>query len=169
MVLLLVVWPNVMTVVELHAKYELLKETNQRYTQTIANIHKHQEVYAARQTDIVLLHQAIPPKVQSYQIVSDVQKIPSRDPKQSNVQFGPYALEGALSGVKSGEEKKSSLPPTYDINLSLQGTMKEIYAALDVIAQQRRLKTIKSMILQRSKEESSPTYTAQLVIEVYYQ
>lgn len=160
--LLFVIRPNVLSVFQANLKIENLKKTNAIYEYQIQNVINTQTVLVDARNDLQLLDEAVTSKPQVSQIIGDITKTVERN----NLVISKLSLVDVnLKDVSRSDQFK---PLTFDLGLT--GNFDDYFKLMKDFYNQRRTKLLKNIIVSRTQEESSPSGTLQieLQLEGYY-
>jgi len=157
-----VIRPNILSVFQANLKIENLKKTNAIYEYQIQNVINAQTVLVDSRDDLQLLEEAITNKPQVNQLISDITKT-----TESN-RVGVNKL--SLVDVNLKDVSRSDQLKIITFNLGLSGSFDYFNSLLKELYNQRRLKILKNISINRIQEVSSSSgiLRIDLQLEGYY-
>ncbi|MBP6993908.1 hypothetical protein KBB12_01575 [Candidatus Woesebacteria bacterium] len=146
-----------------------LQETvllSSQYQKAISNLTELQGLLETKREDFTLLDQAIPENVQMYQLTQDI-----KDSFLKYVSTRTYTFPSYLITPPKAETKVSKIGTlqTYKILVNVSGSYATTREILQKILNQRRIKSVKTLLLSRPEGSSdSAELEMRLEVEAYY-
>jgi hypothetical protein len=138
------------------------------YQKVISSLTALQAILESHRDDFGMLDQAIPKNILMYQLTQDVRNSFLKYTPTRSYSFPSYVIK--KSDTKAESISKSELKP-YKILVNVSGSYPTMRSVLEQILNQRRVKTVKTLMLSRPEGESaseSAELDMKLEIEAYY-
>ncbi len=138
------------------------------YQKVISSLTALQAILESHRDDFGMLDQAIPKNILMYQLTQDVRNSFLKYTPTRSYSFPSYVIK--KSDTKTESISKSELKP-YKILVNVSGSYPTMRSVLEQILNQRRVKTVKTLMLSRPEGESaseSAELDMKLEIEAYY-
>lgn len=163
-----IIGPNITTVLELRQQYADLKAVNSQYTATIATINQLQSLISSRREDFPLLADSLPDQVKISQVISDLDSLQLDGANAQEVSYPGFAV--GTESKKVDKKVPANDLKSFPLQLNISGTQADISNVVDQLMTQKRLKTISQYTLAPAPGSSeSAILDAQIQIQVYYQ
>jgi len=159
---LFVIRPNILSVFQANLKIENLKKTNAVYEYQIQNIINAQTVLVDARDDLKLLDEAATSKPQVNQVIGDITKTTEKN----NLVINKLSLVDVnLKDISRSDQFK---PLTFDLGLT--GNFEDYFKLMKDFYDQRRIKLLKNIVINKAEAESTNSGELQIELEVegYY-
>lgn len=157
-----IIRPNLISIFEAHDKISQLEKINKQYEDQIDKVIEIQAVMESNRDDLVYLDQAISEKPDVNKVLSDV-NVTSEGANLT-------AQKIDISDINLKDKGDVNKLKSFDIKMNLEGSFDDTLSFVKKIYEQRRLKRVPDLSIDRSAEESSrsSTLNINLNVEGYY-
>ncbi len=159
-----VIRPNLATVFSLQKELHDLKLVDAEYNEAINKIIATQSIFETIRNDLYVLDEALPAAPKINKTLDDLKQIAS----SSGISFSKMNISQVSFKTKQKprREKRGSFTVRFETNSGFNDLKKFI----ELISNQRRLKTIKNLAITKDNKESTQSSTLKIELEVesYY-
>lgn len=159
---LFVIRPNITTVFVLQQQLNDLQKLDKDYEKAIFTVVNIQSALEKNREQFPLLNQAVPSTPQVNQIIDDVKKIAS----DSGIELKKFDINQI--NLKESKNKNSLKP--YNVDIETSSDFVKANKFMSAILQQRRLKSIKNLIISKDQNAGTESAALKIIFEIegYY-
>jgi len=166
--IIFIVRPTINTYIIKNKELQDIVHLSSEYQKVISNLTTLQGILESNRDEFGMLDQAIPQNIYMYQLTQDVRNSFLKYTPTRSYSFPSYVI--SIPDSKDNVKSKSELKP-YKILVNVSGSYPTMRSVLEQILNQRRVKTVKTLMLSRPVGESaseSANLEMKMEIEAYY-
>lgn len=166
--IIFIVRPTINTYIIKNKELQDIVHLSSEYQKVISNLTTLQGILESNRDEFGMLDQAIPQNIYMYQLTQDVRNSFLKYTPTRSYSFPSYVI--SIPDSKDSVKSKSELKP-YKILVNVSGSYPTMRSVLEQILNQRRVKTVKTLMLSRPVGESaseSANLEMKMEIEAYY-
>ena len=163
LLVIFVVRPTLNGYVARQKELEDIIATSEKYQKSIENLSQLQAVLEARRDEFIYLEQAMPLGLHMYELTRDVQMAWLEHIPSKSYGFPSYSVANPSAEANT---RVSSAKP-YLMPVELEGDFQTLRNIVNASLNQRRLKAVKSMTLEKGSASAGAKMQMRLEIEAY--